>query len=217
MKSLALTKIFVGVLAIAIIVYFVSQVIRSKNTTEDMHLGAVKTQKLLQRVTISGQIWPRKRFDIRPPFNAYIIKLYVKVGDHLKYHDPIITFSPSLSLGETNFPLRAGFDGVVTQVLRSEGEYVTEAGDQNLILRVEDLSELSVLGSVPELDIAKIKLGQEALIRVSSLVGETFTGHITEIGLSARNKDNSSSASSEFQIKVSMHLMTCVYFRECLW
>ena len=168
------------------------------------NLGAVKRMDLAQRVTISGQVWPKHRLDIKPPFNGYIQKLYVKIGDHLKRGDPLVTFSPSLSSGEVNYPVRAGFDGVVTQTQKGEGEYVTEQGDQNLlVVRFEDLSEMFVLGSVAELDIAKIKIGQEALIRVSSLAGETFTGVVREVGLSAKDKDKWGSSATEFQIRVA--------------
>ena len=200
-----LFKLIIASLIVAASVFIFIKRASEKNPLQNSTLGEVKRQNLSQRVTISGQVWPRKRLDIRPPFNGYIMKLYVKVGDHVHFHDPLVTFSPSLSAGETNFPIRAGFAGVVTQLLKSEGEYISETGDQNLVLRVEDLSELSILGSVPELDIAKLKLGQEALIRVSSLVGESFSGQIIEIGLSAKAKDSYSSASSEFQIKVSLN------------
>lgn len=204
MKFSLLTKILVSISIIAVAGFGIFKNKHSHDSDQRLNWGEVKRQTLLQRVTISGQVWPKKRLDIKPPFNGYIVKIYAKVGDRLKYNMPIVTFSPSLSAGETNFPIRAGFEGVVTQLLKSEGEYVAETGDQNLVMRVEDLSELYVLGSVPELDIAKLKLGQEALIHVSSLVGESFKGKITEIGLSAKTKDNYSSASTEFQIKVAI-------------
>jgi multidrug efflux pump subunit AcrA (membrane-fusion protein) len=204
MKFFSPLNVFLVVVIASAATFFHYKFSQEKPAANQIDLGEVKKQDLVQRVTISGQIWPKKRLDIRPPFNGYITKLYVKVGDHLKTGAPIVTFSPSLSSGETNFPIRTGFDGVVTQLWKSEGEYVLETGDSNLVVRVEDLSELLVLGSVPELDIAKIKLGLEALVRVSSLVGQSFTGKIEEIGLSAKDKDKYSSASTEFQIKVSL-------------
>ena len=85
-------------------------------------------------MTISGVLWPKKRLDIKPPFNGYIEKIFVKIGDKVKAGTPLITFSPSLGKGETNFPVRSAFDGVVSQIIKTEGEYVTESGNQNLIL-----------------------------------------------------------------------------------
>jgi multidrug efflux pump subunit AcrA (membrane-fusion protein) len=155
----------------------------------------------VQRVTITGQISPKRRLDVKPRFAGYIVRLYVKVGDKLANGSPIVTFSPSLGAGETNFPVRAGFAGTVTQVLRAEGEYLVESDPQNLVVRVEDLSELSILATVPELDIAKIKVGQEANARVSAIVGDTFPAVIREISMSARDKDRWTSSSTEYQIK----------------
>jgi multidrug efflux pump subunit AcrA (membrane-fusion protein) len=194
----------VGILLVALVVFTIVWMRKARTDTNDSALGVVKRMDLVQRVTISGQIWPKKRLDIKPPYNGYVIKLFVKTGDHLKAGDPVVTFSPSLSGNESNFPIRTGFAGTVTQVLKTEGEYITEAGDQNLVARVEDLSELYVLSTVPELDVAKIKVGLDAVVKVSALVGETFDGVIKEIGLSAKDKDRWSSSSTEFQVKVAL-------------
>lgn len=167
--------------------------------------GTVTKRDLVQRVSLAGKIVPRRRADIKAPFAGYIEKLYVKVGDRVKTGDPLVTFSPSLGRGEANFPVRAAFPGVVTQTLRTEGEYSTE-NDTKIVLRVEDVSELSVIGNVAELDVAKVKIGQEAVVGVSSLVGESFHGKITEISLSAKDVENnwSSSSSAEFQVRASL-------------
>jgi multidrug efflux pump subunit AcrA (membrane-fusion protein) len=163
--------------------------------------GVVTRKDLVQRVTITGQLAAKRRLDVKPRFAGYIVELYVKVGDRLKLNDPVVTFSPSLGAGETNFPVRAAFAGTVTQVLRAEGEYLLDTSDQNLVARIEDLSELSILATVPELDVAKVKVGQEAQARVSAIVGESFPAVIREISMSARDKDRWSSSSTEFQIK----------------
>ena len=167
-------------------------------------IGIVRRQDLVQRVTISGQIWPKSRLDVKAPFNGYIAKLYVKVGMSVKKHDPLVMFSPSLSGNEASFPIRAVFDGLITQMLKSEGEYVTESGDQSLVLRLEDVSQLFLLSTVPELDIAKVKVGQEAIAKVSALPGETFKAVITEISRSARDKDRWSSSSTEFHVRLAL-------------
>jgi HlyD family secretion protein len=144
--------------------------------------------------------------DVKPPFSSYIEKVYVKIGDRVKQGDPLVTFSPSLGRGETNFPVRSAFSGVVTQVLKNEGEHVLDSGDQNnIVVRVEDLSQLYVMVVAPELDIAKLKVGQEATIRISSLVGETFSGKISEISMSAKDRERWGSSSAEFQLKVQLN------------
>lgn len=177
----------------------------SKNEPVDAHLGTVTRQDLVQRITISGPVAAKRRLDIRPSFAGYVQKIYVKIGDHVKINDPLVTFSPSLSKVETNYPVRATFNGEVTQVLKTEGEYVSDTGDQNLVMRVEDFTDLFVMATVPELDVSKVKIGQRAIVKVSSLVDESFPGEIREIGLSARDKDKWSSSSTEFQVKIALN------------
>ncbi len=174
----------------------------SANKNSAGNVGLVKKQDLVQRVTVSGSLFPRHRLDVKPSFAGFVQKLYVKIGDNVKAGDPLVMFSPSMGRSESNYPVRASFSGRVTQVLKNEGEYVLESGDQNLVLRIDDLSELYIQASVPELDIAKIKKGQKTKIRFSSLAGENFTGVIQEISMSARDKDRWSSSSTEFQIKI---------------
>lgn len=176
---------------------------RAKVTTpEGLQTGVVKKQDLVQRITISGPVSAKRRLDVKTSFVGFVQKIYVKVGENVKPGDPLVTFSPSLSQAESNYPVRATFAGKVTQVLKIEGEYVTETGDQSLVLRVEDLSELRVVASVPELDIAKVKIGQTTNVKISALVGETFNGEIRQIALSARDKDRWSSSSTEFQVEI---------------
>ena len=80
-----------------------------------------------------------------------------------------------------------------------------EQGDAAVVARVEDLSQIFILATVPELDIAKLKKGQKAMIKISALPNENFEGEIVEIALSAKDKDRWSSASTEFQIRILMN------------
>lgn len=203
MKSLTLNKILLVLVAFAAIGYIVYRIM-SPAAAVSSGIGVVERMDLEQRVTISGTISPKRRSDVRPPYNGYIQKLYVKVGQKVKEGEPLVTFSQTLVGSETSYPVRSAFAGTVTQVLKTEGEYVSEQGEQTMIVRVEDLSSLNVQAAVPELDIAKIKRGQEAMVRVSALSGETFEGEISEISLGARDKERFASASTEFQIRVQL-------------
>lgn len=179
--------------------------LKGNGTQKSSGLGARATvikQDLVQRVTISGSLFPRHRLDVKPSFAGFVQNLYVKVGDLVKAGEPLVMFSPSMGRSESNYPVRASFAGQVTQILKNEGEYVRDSSDQNLVLRVDDLGELIVQANVAELDIAKIKKDQKTKIRFSSLAGENFSGVIREISLSARDKDRWSSASTEFQVSI---------------
>lgn len=203
MKFLKANKIKLSLVLIAMFALAWWWLGRTKVTTpEGLQTGTVKKQDLVQRITISGPVSAKRRLDVKPTFIGFVQKIYVKVGDVVKPGDALVTFSPSLSQAESNYPVRATFAGKVTQVLKIEGEYVADTGDQNLVMRIEDLSELRVVASVPELDIAKVKVGQVANVKISALVGESFTGEIRQISLSARDKDRWSSSSTEFQVEV---------------
>ncbi|PWU22057.1 MAG: hypothetical protein C5B49_01495 [Bdellovibrio sp.] len=164
--------------------------------------ASVKRGDLFQRVPIAGFVAPRKRLDVKAPYSGYVQRLYVKVGGSVRTGDPLVMFSPSLGQGETNFPVRASFPGVVTQVLKTEGEYIQETGEQNLVLRVDDLSQLFIQAAIAELDVAKVKNGQNAKIRISSLGDEQFEAEVEEVSLSAKDKEKWGSTSAEFQLKV---------------
>ena len=204
MKFSTISKLIIAILVVAAGVLFVRRY-QAAHAIVPFGVGQVTRMDLEQRVTISGQVQPKRRLDVKPPFAGYVEKIFVKVGDRVKEKDPLITFSQTLVGDEKNYPVRATFPGVVTQILRLEGESVTDQGDTTLVLRVEDLSSLSVLASVPELDIAKIKRGQAAMVKVAALSADTFDGDISEIAMGAREKDRyGTSSTAEFQIRVAL-------------
>lgn len=200
-KSIKWSLLFLGTVIVAIWGW---RRMPSSPKSPMLNVGIVTKKDLIQRVTISGGLMPRHRLDVKPTFPGFVQRLYVKIGDDVKAGDPLVMFSPSMGRSESNYPVRASFSGRVTLIMKSEGEYVQDSGDQNLVLRVDDLSQLSILASVPELDVAKIKNGQKTKIKFSALPGETFSGIIQEKALSSRDKDRWSSSSTEFQIKIAI-------------
>lgn len=204
MRTLLYKKTFIGSSFVILCLALVAMKFSGRSAKATL-TGTVKRQDLTQRVSITGQILPNRRLDVRAPFTGYVAKLFVKIGDRVKAQDPIVTFTQAMTATEASFPVRAAFNGVVTQVLKSEGEYVQEnQQEQNLVVRVEDMSDLLVAATVPELDVAKVKIGQEAKVKVSALPGESFTALIEQIHLSAKDKDRWSSSSSEFQIRARL-------------
>jgi HlyD family secretion protein len=81
--------------------------------------------------------------------------------------------------------LIAPFDGIVTRRNIEEGENVVvgtmnNAGTQ--LLTIADMSIIEAEVEVDETEIPTVKIGQVAKITIDALPGETFTGHVTEIG-----------------------------------
>jgi multidrug efflux pump subunit AcrA (membrane-fusion protein) len=146
---------------------------------------------LHQTVAISGTVKAKRESFLPAPYAGYVRKLFVEVGSQVQKGDPLITITANLSPEEVGFPMRAAFDGMVSQVLRSEGDYVTNSGQEARLLKIEDRSQMQIESDVPEADFTKVKLGQRARIRVNAIQGVEFDGEIVQIFQAAREADNS--------------------------
>ncbi len=74
--------------------------------------------------------------------------------------------------------ISAPFGGVVTEVHAAPGEVITPERE---LFVLADLSRVWVQGDVYQKDIAKIRIGQQALVTVDAYPGETFTGEVTYV------------------------------------
>lgn len=167
--------------------------------------STVKRQDLVLRVTVAGTVSPRKRTIITAPYSGYVKKLYVKVGDIVKQNDPLVSVVQSLQSGEDAFPLRSPLNGQVVQVPKSEGEFVKATDTTDFILRIDDTSALFVNANAPEIDRVKLRIGQEAVIKASAILGRTYKGVIRELSLAAREKEQwSRSQVVDFPIRVEI-------------
>jgi len=80
-------------------------------------------------------------------------------------------------------------DGVVTALNAEEGEIVmigTMNNPGTVIMTISDMSEIEAEVEVDETDIAEVKIGQEAEIRIDAFPDTTFRGKVSEIGHTAR-------------------------------
>lgn len=183
------TKILVGFLVVGGGVLAYRLIKKPGKTDASLRVATVAKTDLVSRITVAGAVVPKRRTVIMPPYPGFIQKLYVKVGDRVKEGDPILSIVQSLATREQAFPIRAPFPGVVVQVLASEGEYVKDTDVKKFIVRIDDLSELFVQADVPELDMVKIRVKQEAVIKASAILDRTYKGVIQEIALSAKERD----------------------------
>ena len=77
----------------------------------------------------------------------------------------------------------APFDGVVTDITISEGQEISTAALATLAISLVDTSEIEMRGSIDEIDIAIVQLGQEANILLDALPDEEVNGEVTFISL----------------------------------
>ena len=179
----------------------------SQKSDGSKSIGSVTQGDIIQKVTLAGTVVPNRRTVILPPYSGYVKKVYVVVGDHVQSGQPVVSVVQSLSDHVEIFPLRSPFAGTVVQVLHSDGEYVEEKSEQSTLVRIDDLSKLYVMADVPELDLVKLRPGQEVVIRASAILGRTFKGVIREISLAAREKAkdwNRTSDKVDFPVRIEV-------------
>ena len=72
----------------------------------------------------------------------------------------------------------APFGGVVTEVHAAPGEVITPERE---LFVIADLSRVWIQGDVYQKDIARIQVGQNAVVSIDAYPGETFTGKVTYV------------------------------------
>jgi len=177
--------------------------------TDQASLGSVKRGDLTLKVTIAGGIIPKRHAVITPPYNGYVQKVYVKIGDRVRQGDPVVSIAQTIGSNEEQvFPLRSPLTGIVVQVWKKEGEFVTPTGvpgntDPTLV-RIDDITHLNIDANVPEVDLGKLKLGMPVVIRAVAVPQHTYRGQIIEITQAAKEQDRWERARVEFAIRVDI-------------
>ena len=165
-------------------------------SVEDKHSGGketpflkktstVKKRDLVQKITVVGNIAPSRRMIITAPYSGNIEQIFVKVGQKVITGAPLVTISQGQgSIGEV-YPLRAPYGGVVTHILKTEGEFVKVEDDKDYIMRIDNRRKLYIKGEVAELNRHKVKIGQECTITLPSNPDAEYKGKVVELALSS--------------------------------
>ena len=97
----------------------------------------------------------------------------------------------SIKRGMETFQTKSDREGVVIYKVKWNGERFqvgeTVWGSQ-AILEIPDLNTLIAESSIPEVDIAKVKLDQRVEITIDAFPGKTYTGKVKKIGTLVRPK-----------------------------
>ena len=185
MKRSSAIKIFLPLLLLVAVSLWLF--LRQGSNAEDKTLGRVERKDLVQRVTIAGTIMPKRRTIVSAPYNGYVKQVFVAVGDLVKPGQPLVSITQSLQSSEPVFPLRAPYTGTVVHVQKQEGENVKAEDTVEYLMRIDDLTKFYVDAAAPEIDRAKLKKGQETVIKTSALPDRPYKGVITELTLAPRS------------------------------
>ena len=138
----------------------------------------VKKRTIVETVNATGKIYPESEIKITPDLSGQITELNVHEGDSVKKGAVLA----HVSGGSITSPVQ----GTVILMNVKKGERVVGstmmAGTE--MMRIADLTKLEVKVDVAENDIAKIKLGDSALIEVDAYNNRKFKGIVTQIASS---------------------------------
>lgn len=177
-------------------------------SSEKEDMGVVRRTDLLQQVTVAGTVVPMRRTLFTPSYSGYVSRLFVHLGEHVKEGMPVVTITQTVhGTNEEPHPMRAPFPGTVVQVLHTEGEFVEAGKDGNGIVRIDDLTRLFVNSDVPEADIAKIREGQDVVIKANAILSHPYRGIIREIALASKEKKEWSRSGDRVEFDVRIEVM----------
>lgn len=169
--------------------------------------GEIVRGDVIQRISINGTLRSERQAQVLPGYAGYVGKIFVSVGQKVVAGQPLVSVLQTISqpLSEV-FPIRSPFNGVVTQILRREGEYVTSgSNDNNTLILVDDITRYWVSANVPEVDIAKVQVGLEAQIKANALPAKLYKGVVRTISLSSRQStDRWDRGRTEYPIEIEV-------------
>lgn len=207
MKKLFLNK-YISITVVTLIVglviayYFTPS---KQNSGKKNSFVKVERGDLVQRSTISGTVTPLRKTVITAPYQGYVRKVYVQLGQEIKSGDPVASVAPTLLASDTVFPLRSPFAGKVVQLNKASGEYVKASDPSDFIARIDDVSKMFVDSNVPELDRVKMRIGLEAIVKASAILDRTYKAVVKELTFAAREQDRyGRSTAVEFPMRLQI-------------
>lgn len=154
--------------------------------TSDTKLTTVQRVDLIHVISIPGTVEPEKKILITAPYDGYVQKLYVKIGDQIKQNAPIVSVAESLQSYDAVYPLRVPFAGTVVDVLKKEGEFVQRNNTEQYLVRIDQLDKLYVEFDLPELYRQNIQLDQQVSIKIHPIINKQYKGVVDRISLTAK-------------------------------
>ena len=179
--------------------------IPSQDHQKEGRVGVVSRSDIVKRITLAGKAASGRSVKITAPYNGYVKKVFVKVGDWVKPNTPIVTLVESIvSQSSEAFPLRSPVYGQVVNIGVSEGENVGQGDAGQAMVFIEDTREMYIEADVSEIDYIDLKIGQKTTIRPNSMTDKTYSGIITEIGLAAKETESWSKNKVLFPVKIKL-------------
>ena len=189
MKTLSVIKFFVVLfIALSTIWFIYLFVLQDSKHPLVRKTTVVKRMDLDGKISIVGNVEPEKKTIITAPFNGYVQKMYVKIGDKVEKNTPIVSVTETLQSFGQVYPIRVPFSGTVVHVLKEEGEFVTKNNVEDYLVRIDKLDNLYIEFDVPELYRLKIKPGQKAIIKIPVIPDKQYKGIVKSVALAGKHQ-----------------------------
>lgn len=143
-------------------------------------------------VSGSGTVASINSSDITADLEGEVEEVLVEVNDVVEEGDEIITFT------DGSDPITAAHAGTITTIDVESGSRIQNS---QVVGHITDYETLETIISVDELDITKMKAGQNAEITASAFPDETFEGTVTEVSKEGTAENGVSSFSVTVQLK----------------
>ena len=130
---------------------------------------------------------PERQARIAPRSEGRVAEILVKLGDHVTAGQPVLRFEP-LTVGNPPVVLRSPIDGFVVRQDASLGQAL---GPDTMLMEVADYSQVLARGMIFETpDLALIKPGQNAQVRLSVFPDRVFEGKVQrlDVGLERESR-----------------------------
>jgi cobalt-zinc-cadmium efflux system membrane fusion protein len=147
----------------------------------DLRLVAANSHPLADLLSLNGEIrlLPNSQSDVSVRISGQVMALYANLGDTVKAGQPLAKVQSRL-VGDP--PPTVVVNAPIQGVVDARNVTLGQAIEPNTTLfHISDRSQVMVNSHVYEEDVGKVKLGQEAYVRVISYPKETFVGKITLI------------------------------------
>ncbi|CDZ76736.1 Cation efflux system protein CusB precursor [Legionella massiliensis] len=147
----------------------------------DLKTVQASHKPLAQLLGLNGeiQLLPNEQADVSVRISGNVTALYANLGDQVKVNQPLIKVQ-SLLIGDPppSIVMNAPMAGVIDARNVSLGQAVVP---NTVLFHISNRSKLIVVAKVYEEDLDKVKVGQDAKIRVLSYPHLTFLGKVNLI------------------------------------
>ncbi len=180
-------RFILGAIILVVVIIIVGRLVATKRgiktvpIEEGVPVEVVKVVKgdLKEIVSYTGDIEAQERIEVYPRVSGKIIKKNVVEGDRIKKGETIAL----IDRDEPGFkfepaPIDSLLAGIVGRVYVDLGTKVTP---QTPVALIVDMDRVKVKVDVIERELPKIKIGQEAQVRVDAYPEKVFTGKVWKI------------------------------------